>query len=102
MRLGLCLMLVVALLASSAFAAKVKPVSELTSFPENDKEYTLWQLAGEHESRIDEEQRRYRNLTVEAYVKSIVMKMIGSRLDHVNVDIEIILVQEPTLSAWVY
>ncbi|MCH8141710.1 MAG: M48 family metalloprotease [Proteobacteria bacterium] len=102
MRLGLCLMLVVAMLASSAFAAKVKPVSELTSFPENDKEYTLWQLAGEHESRIDEQQRRYRNVAVEAYVKSIVMKMIGSRLDHVNVDIEIILVREPTLSAWVY
>lgn len=101
MRLGLCLMLAV-LFASSSFAAKVKPISELTSFPENDKEYTLWRLAGEHESRIDEEQRRFRNSEVEAYVKSIVTRMIGSRLDHVNVDIEIILVKEPTLSAWVY
>ncbi|MCZ6854007.1 MAG: M48 family metallopeptidase, partial [Gammaproteobacteria bacterium] len=102
MKLGLCLILASALLASSSFAAKVKPISELSSFPENDKEYTLWQLAGEHEARIDREQRRYKNVAVEAYVKSIVTKMIGSRLDHVNVDIEIILVQEPTLSGWVY
>ena len=102
MRTGICLVLATALLASSAYAAKVKPISELTGFPENDEEFTLWQLAGTHEAKIEENQRRYSNPEVEAYVKSIVMKMIGPRLDHVNVDIEIILVREPTLSAWVY
>jgi len=30
------------------------------------------------------------------------MRMMGDRLDHVDVEIEIILVSEPTLSAWVY
>ncbi|MDA1074344.1 MAG: M48 family metalloprotease [Proteobacteria bacterium] len=101
MRLMIC-PLVAVCTASQAFAAKVEPITELTTFPENEKEQELWELAGKHEARIEEQQRRYHNPEVEAYVRSIVDRLIGTRLDHVDVDIEIILVSEPTLSGWVY
>jgi len=58
MRLGLCLVLASALLASSSFAAKVKPISELTSFPENK---TVKQQGIQAIHRIRSELIRHRN-----------------------------------------
>lgn len=96
------LTLVCCLCTAPAFAAKVVPITELEAFPENESEQSLWQMAEEHEQRLEKEQRRWRNAEVEDYVRSVVLRMMGDRLDHVQVDVEIILVSEPTLSAWVY
>ena len=89
-------------LASAAHGAKVEPIDDIQALPANNEEEGIWALASTHENRIGNEGRIYRNREIEAYLESMVNKMIGSRLDHLGISIDFILVKEATLNAWVY
>ncbi len=94
-----CFLLLVPMLA---WGAKVAPISELDVLPEDQDEDELWVLASSHENNIANSGRLWRESSVEAFLEGMAAQIIGNDLQHIDIDIDFILVKEPTLSAWVY
>jgi predicted Zn-dependent protease len=91
-----------ALLAGVSHGAKVVPVTELDALPANEDEAGLWEVAKKHEQRIVDAGEVLDDAPTQAYVKSIVVRMIDHRFASLGVEPSIIIVERPTLSAWVY
>lgn len=96
------LALVTVLLATHVFAAKIRHVDEIQALPENQDERGLWNIASGHENNIGNEGRIVRDREMEAYLESIAQRMLQGRLDHLDIEVDFIVVQNNILSAWVY
>jgi predicted Zn-dependent protease len=90
------------LLSQAAFAAKLKPAYELEALPEKPDESALWESASKHENRLRNSGTIIHNRQVEAYLESLAERMLGSKLANLGIDVDFVLVAEPTLSGWVY
>lgn len=90
------------LVAAPAFAAKVVPVYEAEKVPDEADEVALWESASRHENRLRNSGTIFHDEHIERYVESLADRMLGDRLDHLGIEIDFILVREPTLSAWAY
>ena len=91
-----------ALFMSTAFAAKVEPAYEVEQLPGEQDEVDLWESASGHENRIRNSGRTLDNRAVEAYLEELAEKLLGDRLAHLNIEIDFMLVGDPTLSGWAY
>ena len=88
--------------AGTVYAAKVVPAYEAEKLPGPEEEVGLWETASRHENRIRNGGRALDNRVVEAYLESLAERLVGSRLDHLGIEIDFMIVAEPTLSGWVY
>lgn len=89
-------------LTGVATAAKVKPISELDQLPENESEQNLWDVASKHENNLSNRATTIRDRDMERYLESISDNLLGDSLDRLNISIDFIVVEAPTLTAWVY
>jgi predicted Zn-dependent protease len=89
-------------LAPAANAARVDPLSKLEKLPEKEDEAELWDIASTHENNLRNSGRVFHNRHVETYLESITDRMLGSYLDHLGIEVDFVLVEEATLSGWVY
>lgn len=87
---------------SVSASARTKHVSDIAQLPENKKEQGLWDLAVGHQKNIAEEGRLVDDPELVAYLNTIGTRLIGNRLDHLDIDIKFMVVQNNLLSAWVY
>lgn len=96
-------MIIAGLLGSvPAHAAKVAAMKDLDKLPEKEDEAELWELASGHENRLRNRGVVLENRELEAYLESLADRMLGNDLDHLGISIDFLVVEEPTLSAWVY
>ncbi len=102
MREFLIAVVLITFLAPAANAARVDPLSKLEKLPQKEDEAELWDIASGHENDLRNSGRVLHNRQVEAYLESITDRMLGSYLDHLGIEIDFILVEEATLSGWVY
>lgn len=96
--LGLSLLLV----ATTVDAAKVVPAYEATSLPVEADEINLWERASSHENRLRNAGTVFHDRHIEAYIEGLAARMLGDSIDHLGIEIDFVLVREPTLSAWAY
>jgi len=96
------LLTLLALVFSPAQAAKVNPAYEVEQLPENDKESGLWESASKHENRLKNAGTVFHEREVEAYLEDLAERMLGGSLDHLGINLDFVLVAEPTLSGWTY
>jgi predicted Zn-dependent protease len=103
-RHGTTLLLLAAMVATAlpAAAEKVVPITELEKLPANADEAGLWEESRKHEARITEGGELFANAELERYLRAVVDRMLGSSLGALDVDVRFLVVQRPTLSAWVY
>lgn len=95
--------MIAGLLASSvAGAAKVTAMKDLDKLPEKEDEARLWEVASGHENRLRNRGAVIDSRELEAYLESLADRMLGDDLDHLGISIDFLVVEEPTLSAWVY
>ncbi|MDJ0698540.1 MAG: M48 family metalloprotease [Woeseiaceae bacterium] len=87
---------------TTAFGAKTKPVYEIQTLPEKQDESDLWESASRHEMRIRNSGTVFHDREVEAYLEGLAERLLGSSLDHLGIQLDFVLVAEPTLSGWVY
>ena len=90
------------LLAQSVFAAKIKPAYEIKKLPDKQDESDLWESASKQENSLRNRGTAFQNREVEAYLESLADSMLGSSLEHLGIELDFVLVAEPTLSGWVY
>ncbi|RZV36082.1 MAG: hypothetical protein EX272_09395 [Chromatiales bacterium] len=96
--LGLSLLLA----ATAAYAAKVVPAYESPSLPVEADEIDLWERASSHENRLRNAGTVFHDRHMEAYIEALAARMLGDSIDHLGIEIDFVLVREPTLSAWAY
>lgn len=89
-------------LPMAAWSAKVAPVSDLKALPDDHDEEELWVVASNHENNIANSGRLWREPAIEAFLEGMAARILGDDLAHVGMEIDFIIVKEPTLSAWVY
>ena len=85
-----------------ATTANLDSLDELDEIPVTEEEASLWDIASKHENNLGNSGRLFHDRHVEAYLESITDQMLGQQLDHLGIEVDFILVEEPTLSAWVY
>jgi predicted Zn-dependent protease len=90
------------LAATAAYAAKIVPAYEAPALPVEQDEIALWERASSHENRLRNAGTVFHDRHMEQYIESLADRMIGDSLDHLGIEIDFILVEEPTLSAWAY
>jgi predicted Zn-dependent protease len=90
------------LLAPHALGAKINPVYESEKVPDQEDESALWESASRHENRLRNSGTVISSPHVEQYIESVAARMLGDDLDHLGIQIDFILVEEPNLSAWAY
>jgi len=88
--------------AQTAQGAKVNPAYEIKKLPEEQEESSLWESASKHEMRLRNSGTVFHNRDVEAYMESLAERMLGDSLDHLGINLDFVLVAEPTLSGWAY
>lgn len=96
------LLLLLLIAAPSLMAAKIRHVDEIQQLPENEDEQHLWDIASGHENNIGNEGRLIRDRQMEAYLESIADRLLQGRLEHLDIEVDFIVVQNNVLSAWVY
>lgn len=96
------LILVMTVLVALPASAKVDPAYELKALPEKQDESDLWESASKHENRLRNSGTVFHNRQVEAYLESLADRMLGDSLDHLGIELDFVLVAEPTLSGWCY
>jgi len=90
------------LLCQGALGARVEPISKLEQLPEQEDEASLWEIASEHENNLRNSGRLMKNRQLESYLESLAERMLGNELDHLGITLDFLIVEEATLSAWVY
>ena len=91
-----------ALLLPVSVQAKTRPAYEIPTLPEKEDEESLWESASKHEMRLRNSGTVFRDREIEAYLESLADRLIGDRLDHLGIELDFMLVAEPTLNGWVY
>ncbi len=92
----------VLLFSQVALGAKIQPVYEIQTLPEKDDESALWEVASKHENRLRNAGTVIRDKQVEAYLESLADRLLDGKLDHLGIEMDFVLVAEPTLSGWAY
>ena len=90
------------LVATAAYAAKIVPAYESPSLPVEADEMQLWERASSHENRLRNAGTVFHDRQMEAYIEDLAARMLGDSIDHLGIEIDFVLVREPTLSAWAY
>jgi len=88
--------------SQAALGAKIKPAYEIKTLPEKDDESVLWESSSKHKDRIRKGGTVIHEEQVEAYLESLADRLLDGKLDHLDVELEFMLVAEPTLSGWAY
>ncbi len=95
-------LMILMLFALPLQAARIKHIQDVKTLPENEAEQALWEIAVGHQDNIREEGRLVEDAQLETYLDTIGKRLLGNRLDHLDVQIKFIVVQNNLLSAWVY
>ena len=90
------------LLSHAALGARVESITKLEQLPEEEDEANLWEVASTHENNLRNDGRLMKNRQLERYLESLGERMIGNDLDHLGITLDFLVVEEATLSAWVY
>ena len=90
------------LIVQVAQGAKINPAYEIEKLPEVQEESALWESASKHEMRLRNSGTVFHNRHVEEYIESLADRMLGGSLDHLGINLDFVLVAEPTLSGWAY
>jgi len=96
------LTLTAVLLTLPAHAAKVEPVYDSPAVPALADEKQLWERASNHENRLRNRGTIFHDRHMEEYIEEIADRMLAGSIDHIGLNIDFVLVREPTLSAWAY
>ena len=90
------------LLLAAPASARVDTMDKIDKLPEKEDEAELWQRATKHEDRLRNIGTLVAHPDIEAYLDSLADRMIGDFLDHLDVKVKFVVVEEPTLNAWAY
>ena len=85
-----------------AIAAKVEPAYDTKRLPDKADEVALWERASRHENRLRNAGTLFHDRSIEVYIESLAERMLGDSIEHLGIEVDFVLVREPTLSAWAY
>lgn len=88
-------------LAIPAHAA-VKTMDKIDRLPEKEDEADLWERATSHEQRLRDNGTLVAYPSIEQYLESLADRMLGDFLDHLDIKLKFVVVEQPTLNAWAY
>jgi len=91
-----------ALLIAAPASARVDTMDKIDKLPEKEDEAELWERATKHEDRLRNIGTLVDHPDIEAYLDSLADRMLGDFLDHLDVELRFVVVEEPTLNAWAY
>lgn len=97
-----CLALTALFVGLPAQSAKIVPAYEAEKLPDQDDEIELWERASRHENRLRNAGTVFHDRYIERYIEELASRMLGDSIDHLGINIDFVLVREPTLSAWAY
>jgi len=83
-------------------SAKVQTMDKIEKLPEKQDESDLWERASLLENRLRTAGTLVSHPQIEKYLESLADRMLGDDLDHLGIEIDFVVVEEPTLSAWAY
>lgn len=89
------------LLVSPVYAA-VKTMDKIDKLPEQEDEAQLWEQATSHEERLRTIGTLVAHPDIERYLNTLADRMLGDFLDHLDIRLKFVVVEEPTLNAWAY
>ena len=95
------LALFIVLLTAPA-SAKVNTMDKIDKLPEKEDEAALWERATSHEERLRNIGTLQSHPEIERYLEDMADRMLGDFLDHLDVELRFVVVEEPTLNAWAY
>lgn len=87
--------------AVSGYGA-VRTMDEIDKLPEKADEAELWEKARSHEERLVRIGTLVSHPDIERYLGSLADRMLGDFLDHLDIKLRFVVVEEPTLNAWAY
>ena len=102
MKKTISLLAILLLAPTAALAAKVETMDKIDTLPTEQDEAALWDRASNHENRLRNAGTLVRHPHIERYVESVADRMLGDFLDHLGIEVDFVIVEEPTLSAWAY
>lgn len=102
LRISIGLTVAALTVATPALADKPGPVYETTTLPAAAEEQQLWERASDHENRLRNAGTVFHDRQMEAYIEALADRMLAGSIDHIGLNIDFVLVREPTLSAWAY
>lgn len=91
-----------ALALAAPLQAAVKTMDKIDRLPEKEDEADLWERASSHEERLRNIGTLVSHPDIERYLNSLADRMLGDFLDHLDIRLSFVVVEEPTLNAWAY
>lgn len=90
------------LLLAAPLHAAVETMDKIDKLPEKEDEADLWKQATSHEERLRSNGTLVSHPGIEAYLNSLADRMLGDFLDHLDITLRFVVVEQPTLNAWAY
>ncbi len=98
----IALIATVLIMALPTQAAKIVPAYEAEALPGEQDEAQLWERASGHENGLRNRGVVIHSRHLEAYIESLTDRMLGDSIDHLGINIDFVVIQDPVLSAWTY
>ena len=102
MKRHIALVALLAMTIALPASARVDTMDKIDKLPEKEDEAELWQRATKHEERLRNIGTLKPHPDIERYLDQLADRMLGDFLDHLDVDVKFVVVEEPTLNAWAY
>lgn len=96
------LVVLLTLILVAPLHAAVKTMDKIDKLPEKDDEADLWKRATSHEERLVNNGTLVSHPDIERYLSSLSERMLGDFLDHLDIKLRFVVVEQPTLNAWAY
>ena len=98
-------LLVVLLLVISAPASgkKYKPINEIPDqVPETEEEQGVWQVGLAHQEKVRGSEDLVNNDELERYLEGIMARLMGSMVEEIGLEVDVLVFKDPTVNAWAY
>jgi len=102
LRIGIVAALIVS--GTTAIAAKkYKAINEFPDqIPENEEEQGIWEIGKAHQEEVRSNGEAIDNPDLERYLESVVSRLMGDMVEHIGMEVDVLVFKDPTVNAWVY
>lgn len=99
----LCQTLLLTIMATPTYAAKYKPINEIPGqVPATAEEQEIWSVGKAHVEKVRGSGEVVNDPEMEAYLEGVVAKLLGSMVDTIGLEVDVLVFKDTTVNAWVY
>lgn len=86
-----------------AEAKKYKPINEIPGqVPETEEEQGVWQVGLAHTEKVRGSAELVNNAALEQYLESVVSRLMGSMVEEIGLEVDVLVFRDATVNAWAY